>query len=567
MCNKEIFICLELHGVVYVDESKGTLNTTCGFNQSVACRYLSSALNQSRGVVHIIGNVTLNETIPLNKDVHFTTNEQDQGKIIGVGKVTYTFIANMSNISIYITRISFIGIDILYTTLTTYVRLHNVLAIGGKFSLIYAEQNIGKPVHMSFTISNSTFLRANVVVEVLGKEHKSFTVNVNISCSTFTDTRGIDAEYSNGDINIHKCVFQHHQGSSPVFVSHARTASISSSTFSNNYGNPCLELESIQHVFITKSTFHNGTTVRQLDPGCIFLLKITECFIEHSKFTKCHSEKASGGAMFITNPRNLTIIRNCTFIGNKAVKSGGAIYVMYMNNFGKRQMGTTLIKDCIFQHNEAVQVGQAIHSTGKCFINLQNITILTNGNKKVTHLQLGGDKVTLGTIQVVQGAPGITMGGSLFPGIMVVSDDLNINGSVTYVCPKNFDVAAYHTSHVNWNRANIFTSFETRCVACRPSMYTLKKGMLTVHPLESNKWSEQSSHAVCYPCPSGAKCDGNILPLQNHWGYQVSDKEIVFTQCPNGYCCSSQRTPCTEYNTCNKGRTGLLCGSCGIGYA
>ena len=36
--------------------------------------------------------------------------------------------------------------------------------------------------------------------------------------------------------------------------------------------------------------------------------------------------------------------------------------------------------------------------------------------------------------------------------------------------------------------------------------------------------------------------------------------------CPRGYCCSTQSNPCTDYNTCENGRTGVLCGTCDEGH-
>lgn len=81
------------------------------------------------------------------------------------------------------------------------------------------------------------------------------------------------------------------------------------------------------------------------------------------------------------------------------------------------------------------------------------------------------------------------------------------------------------------------------------------------------KWRERKTPATCLPCPAGAICNGNIVPLDNNWGYMVNPTTVVFTQCPNSYCCSSQGTKCTSYDTCALGRTGIMCGSCAVGYA
>ena len=151
-------------------------------------------------------------------------------------------------------------------------------------------------------------------------------------------------------------------------------------------------------------------------------------------------------------------------------------------------------------------------------------------------------------------------------GIMVISSQLNVNGNVTHKCPKHLNSFSFYTSHKKWvvgsEWRNIYTSVESRCEACGPERNTLHKGFLTIHPIVSDEWSQQSSPEVCYSCPPGARCNGNIIPLENHWGYKKSEKEIIFTQCPSGYCCSADTTPCLSYDTCRKGRAGLLCGSC-----
>ena len=70
----------------------------------------------------------------------------------------------------------------------------------------------------------------------------------------------------------------------------------------------------------------------------------------------------------------------------------------------------------------------------------------------------------------------------------------------------------------------------------------------------------------CVPCPLGAICDGDIVPIDGHWGY-FADSQLKFIPCPKGFCCSQQTVPCTSYNTCVPGRSGTLCGICSAGYS
>ena len=71
----------------------------------------------------------------------------------------------------------------------------------------------------------------------------------------------------------------------------------------------------------------------------------------------------------------------------------------------------------------------------------------------------------------------------------------------------------------------------------------------------------------CFPCPFGGSCDdGRIVAVDGFWGGGYP--KIVFTVCPNGYCCSSTTDdgdvswPCSAVNSCGNYRTGMLCGDC-----
>lgn len=70
----------------------------------------------------------------------------------------------------------------------------------------------------------------------------------------------------------------------------------------------------------------------------------------------------------------------------------------------------------------------------------------------------------------------------------------------------------------------------------------------------------------CYNCPSGGDCTDGLVSKDNFWGYAEDKNIILFLPCPEGYCCTKDTTPCASYNTCNKYRTGTLCGKCRLGY-
>ncbi len=61
----------------------------------------------------------------------------------------------------------------------------------------------------------------------------------------------------------------------------------------------------------------------------------------------------------------------------------------------------------------------------------------------------------------------------------------------------------------------------------------------------------------CGRCSYGAYCSGNkIYPKPNYWGYW-EDNEVVFLQCPAGYCCAETiEAPCKQFDFCAGNRSG-----------
>ena len=68
----------------------------------------------------------------------------------------------------------------------------------------------------------------------------------------------------------------------------------------------------------------------------------------------------------------------------------------------------------------------------------------------------------------------------------------------------------------------------------------------------------------CSSCPVGATCDKEICALPNYWGYKdnsYNSSRVRMIRCPNEYCCQND-TMCKGIDSCNKDRTGQLCGKC-----
>ena len=109
-----------------------------------------------------------------------------------------------------------------------------------------------------------------------------------------------------------------------------------------------------------------------------------------------------------------------------------------------------------------------------------------------------------------------------------------------------------------------FTYLQYRCVSCPFNTYNIGRGQLNFTSLEDQLIL---ANEKCHECPPGAVCDGEIKAIDNYYGYRISaTNQLKFLLCPSGFCCASDTTPCSTYNTCHAGRAGLLCGSCEENY-
>ena len=79
---------------------------------------------------------------------------------------------------------------------------------------------------------------------------------------------------------------------------------------------------------------------------------------------------------------------------------------------------------------------------------------------------------------------------------------------------------------------------------------------------ENNSLVDENKLPVCHPCPVGANCSERVSALPNYWGYRsVNNNTVHMLRCPDGYCCQNSDT-CNSLDSCNRNRSGILCGSC-----
>ena len=382
-----------------------------------------------------------------------------------------------------------------------------------------------------------------------------------------------------------------------IFVQYAQSVNVTSSNFANvkttkyssqpSYGSAgFLATANSKMVRISNCTFFNRTADSS-DAGfhgCVTALLVERVVIEECTFSECHSGQF-GGALTIRSNEHSATVKKSTFLDNIASKRGGAVFIDIElrdrkgNSNINHSVEPARIEHCTFKNNNAGAAGQTLYSNAN--VDLFDITVeAVDGNESVSHLQLEGELVIMRGVHIKGINEGPIQSMMVKQGIRVSTYDLQIKGEVSYTCPPHFKTDTKHTFYLGVRDPklpdapddNIFTSLVSQCVSCPPQKYMLKAQKITIKPFSKdvtghNSWDENLSKAQCLKCEPGAICDGDIIPLDNYWGYQWSESTILFTACPPGFCCSSKTTPCKSFDTCKEGRTGKLCGSCKDGYS
>ena len=102
---------------------------------------------------------------------------------------------------------------------------------------------------------------------------------------------------------------------------------------------------------------------------------------------------------------------------------------------------------------------------------------------------------------------------------------------------------------------------------CPEDSYTFEAGSLKLVNGQSGRdgvlnGTTDAIEPTCLPCPVGAKCGQQVKTLPNYWGFKEHNNVLKMIRCPDGYCCTDLDT-CNAIDSCNGGRTGTLCGTCG----
>ncbi|XP_057307443.1 uncharacterized protein LOC130645462 [Hydractinia symbiolongicarpus] len=296
--------------------------------------------------------------------------------------------------------------------------------------------------------------------------------------------------------------------------------SLQESKFSRFQSSP-VKVYSAILVRINKSSFRNNKAIQG---GALYAERCLNIDIDHSLFFNNTAD--FGGAIYISKGKDESFIKSSLFFNNSATISGGSIYAE--------------IEDILYNLNLHLRSVQFTGTTDNPLAN--GIIIYTNARVYYTNVSVSITNTSL-DVPILDG---------------IRCDNKKVCGmnhliNLSLSCPYNYGVVPLRN----------YRLFSFQCRTCAKGMYSLTRDQITV---PGNGLVYKKSDFKCFQCPPGGKCEHGIVSKGNFWGYVESDNKIVFLSCPTSYCCSQTTTKCFSYNTCNKKRTGILCGTCQRGY-
>ncbi len=230
------------------------------------------------------------------------------------------------------------------------------------------------------------------------------------------------------------------------------------------------------------------------------------------------------------------------------------------------------VNETVFRDNKATRSGSALFTSQGVILSITNSTF---------HYDIRPNDLTIPTILFVGGLISQFEGycGVFYPnpGTQTGSIDLIHIGVATKInckvqCPKWYKHIRSYTL-INTGPKSL-PEIQYQCTPCSDNYYTpsVTTDTLIYSVIQNKSVSKMMDlnkrTTSCLECPYGARCTGNnVVPRPNYWGFW-HEGELVFQQCPVGYCCSdSEEASCMKYNSCAGNRTGPLCGTCQQGFS
>ena len=430
------------------------------------------------------------------------------------------------------------------------------------FNLYGRGGNFGQFGLPYLVLEGGTFIFEHTYIEI-GVQNQESSLLIFRNC-TFGSNPGISfvIDLDNAqNVIFAGCVVQ-----GPVRISHVKNASFDNCNVTKN-NNPFSDYAIVSvlnsNVIFKKCNFvNNSANYNSLYSGS-GAVSISE---GNSTFEKCifvNNNGTSGGAVVISG-KHLISFNSCHFENNQALYNEGS-YAGHEGGDGgaisistyKEANSVLEIINCVFKGNKAAVTGGSISyssSSAESSLSIKNTSFFTS----VAHqgkFYAGGDTVYSSSTVTLDDVKINDLDHSGVHSSLFVSARLFIQGSITVSCSLGKKITFWGQSR-DYQFFPIFNMVNIFCFPCSPNMYSLSYGRLVV-----TSRGYKSLPMNCSHCPFGGICHkGQIRAAENFWGYRTEGNKIHFINCPFGYCCSG--STCINYDSCQPGREGILCGSC-----
>ena len=295
--------------------------------------------------------------------------------------------------------------------------------------------------------------------------------------------------------------------------------------------------------------------------------------IRETRFMNSNHE-GDGAALTITSYvlNSRLNIYSCIFINNTATKG----FSSFKGHGGAASITSDSLdvefRDSVFIDNKANDVGLALHTSTGVTVSVSNCSFHYSVDpispiQEVLMFIAGKATYIQSNFQVTNLRPESYVGPiNIF--YVAIGNDLNIE----IVCPKWYRHNEQHTALSSGSIT--IRDMRYDCAPCNDNYYTTSAAANILTYSTSGNTSAVVTESidqlenVCIECPYGAICTGNnVMPRPNYWGYWY-EGELVFQQCPAGYCCSgTNSSTCNVYDYCEGNKTGILCGVCQKGFS
>ncbi len=280
--------------------------------------------------------------------------------------------------------------------------------------------------------------------------------------------------------------------------------------------------------------------------------------------------QGDGGALTITSQikNSMVTLQSCTFHNNSAIKGTGTSMGRGGGLYAEANSLQLNIKDSFFIDNKANDLGLALYVT-------QGVTIsLTKCNFEYAVDPIDPMQQELvfvagtisnfdGNFKVAKNKPDEYEGPI---NVLYLNSGKELNIQVE--CPVWYNHITEFTS-ITAGSGQSIQDVSYGCKPCSDNYYTTTTtSNLLSYGGNGNNVIQGETAENCLECPYGAVCTGNnVIPRPNYWGLW-HEGQLVFQQCPAGYCCSgSDSSTCSVYDFCAGNKTGILCGSCQDGFS